>query len=140
MSNIVEFLTACLDEREAVALAAQGTTRGIWTQVDPDRRPGRIEDDYGDVVTYDESSPDEAQGRHIAANDPAAVLADIAAQRAIIEDYRVVIANNAIEDATQPDEVRAAARELIIKTLRMVLLRLASAYSTHPDYDESWRP
>lgn len=78
-------------------------------------------------------------GGHIARHDPARVLAEIAAKRAIVADYQIVRANNAIEKANDGDEVRAAARDLIAKSLRMVLRRLASVWSAHPDYDPAWR-
>lgn len=76
---------------------------------------------------------------HIALNDPAYVLADIAGKRALLADYQLVIANNMDDDATHSDEVRAACRNLMIKTLRMALFHLASPFSGHPDYKpERW--
>lgn len=127
MNDIATFLNAQFDEREAIALAAQGTTRGIWKQVDPDREPGRIEDDYGDVVTYDESSPDEAQGRHIAASSPASVLAEVTAKRKIVAECDRIL------NERRPDGSYAnhpTARHLA----RHTLWNLAAPFAEHPDY------
>lgn len=142
MITVGEFLAARLDDAQAVALAAQGTTRGIWKQVDPGREPGRIEDDYGDAVTHDESSPDEAQGRHIAANDPAHVLADIAAKRAILAIHEQATAD---ESSIEPLGCKACHYDRgdsvqygwgWCDTVRL----LASTWTSHPDYRTEWAP
>lgn len=141
MVDIAAFLTARLDEREAVARAVDDNSPpfdGQWKN--DNNRALRTYNDW--VLAYKPNADPWPTGvlDHIAANDPAHVLADIAAKRAIVEDYQVVVANNAIDEAAQSDEVRSAARDLVIKSLRVVLLHLASADAEHPDYDESWRP
>lgn len=94
MTELTEFLTARLDEREAVAKAATGAP---WEEFN-----GSILSKAGGLTTVAETHnlevtgiegytypPDEQQladARHIAGNDPAFVLADIAAKRRIIED------------------------------------------------------
>jgi len=123
--DIAAFLRACLDEREAVALAAQGTTEGRWRQVDPVRTPGLIYDDYDDFVTYDESAPSEEQARHIADNDPAFVLADIAAKRLIIEQYE--LADGGLTG------------QILRNCLDTPIRLLALPFAGHPDYREEWK-
>lgn len=84
-AGLITRLRAALDEREAVAQAARRGSDGTWRPDDfPYPECGRIVDDAGEVVTYDEGSPSEEQARHIAAHDPAFVLADIAAKRKLI--------------------------------------------------------
>lgn len=76
---------------------------------------------------------------HIARWDPARTLAEIRAKRAILENYQIVAANNEIEKARRGDEVEIAVRDVIAKSLLMVLRRLAAPYADHPDYDQVWR-
>lgn len=126
--DLAEFLTARLDEDQAGAEAAQGDGTGRWHvdawPGDVDRR--RIEGETPDEFTiYDEGGHDEHQAAHIARHDPARVLADVAAVRAILaqvadlrhagtlsEDWRLVEAADQIES------------------------HLARAYASHPDYNE----
>jgi hypothetical protein len=85
----------------------------------------------------------QPKAEHLVRHDPARVLRETAAKRAILADYQIVMANNAIENAAhgdQHDEVKAAARDLIAKVLRMVLHRLAAPYADHPDYQQEWVP
>lgn len=152
IDDLIAYLRARLDEREAVALAAQGTTRGIWKQTDPDRAPGRIEDDYRDVVTYDEGSPDEAQGRHIADNDPAFVLADVAAKRRIVERYErfALHGGPASTDIMpfppplgSPERTEADTRSEMLAigaraVLADVLLELVQPYAHRQDFRKEW--
>lgn len=70
---------------------------------------------------------------------PTYVLAELAAQRAIIEDYQIVTANAAIERANG-NEANAGAYELAAKSLRMALVRLAAPYAEHEDYAEAVGP
>lgn len=164
MTDLTDWLRQQIDEDERVANAA---TPGPWRWGDWSSNFGTLEQErntlerapgYGEfpVIRQRDDEADEvlrlldpleiagddypANAAHIARHDPARVLREVAAKRAIVEDYLLVVANGAIEDATQPDEVRAAARDLIVKTLRVALLRLASVYADRPGYDESWRP
>jgi hypothetical protein len=131
--DITEFVRARLDEDEAAAkLAAR--EGGTWKQDDPDRHPGAISS-LGGPVVYDEGSPDEYQAPHIARHDPARVLREVAAKRAIVERYQ--------RGASGDLPGWTAGRELIEAGLAIVLgvLRdLAAAWSDHPDYRAEWRP
>jgi hypothetical protein len=117
--TLVEFLTARLDEDEAVARAARKYTDRDW-------------DVSGDSVYADHAEPVvqayvnlpqvyEGVVAHIARHDPARVLADVKAKRAIVE--RAVTPSGDIW-VTDVD----------------VLHDLASVYADHPDYDATWAP
>lgn len=86
MTDPLAFLSATLDAAQKTAEAARGDKDGAWRPDDfPYPGSGRIVDSNGDVVVYDEGSPNEDQAAHIVANDPAAVLRRIAADRQLIE-------------------------------------------------------
>lgn len=140
MTDLVAFLTARLDEDEAVAKRAAGAdSEGRYcTSWSYDREQFRVTTDGTSWINAKDTG--DACGEHIARHDPARVLAEVTAKRAIVEDYLVVMANNAIERASGGDEVVASARVLIVKSLRMALMRLAFAWSDHPDYDPTWKP
>jgi hypothetical protein len=56
-------------------------------------------------------------------------LADVAAKKAILDDY-----------ARHCADLDNPARELICQVTRDVIKRLAAVHDAHPDYDEAWRP
>ncbi len=116
MMTIVEFLTARLDDDEAVALAACAH----WEHPDSwECKRGKALEVYGDrVVRAGLASPDPLDvahvGRgvtHIALHDPARVLAEVKAKRRIVDDSRI-----------------------------LALCALAAVYADHPDYETRWRP
>jgi hypothetical protein len=131
MSDLVAFYAARLDEDEATAKAAADPDP-VWTQPDPERYPGKIEDSVG-VVVYDEGCPTSDQAAHIARHDPARVLREVEAKRAILANY-----DAAFERRRQhPGDVASAAD--LLAMVRIVKL-LVAVYSDHPDYDPGWRP
>ena len=73
-----------------------------------------VRSDAGAIV-FDEGAPSGEQAAHIACHDPARVLREVAAKRAMLEDL----------DLTYPDAVH----------LRKLL---AAAWSDHPDYQRDW--
>lgn len=145
MDDLIAFLNARYDEREAVAVAAQGTIGGggHWRQEDPFREPGRIVDDCNDTVTYDEGAPTEEQARHVADNDPAFVLADVAAKRQIIDWHssrHTVVDDFCVEEGGPCTHAGESYCQIEgfddCRTLRL----LALPYAGHPDYREEWKP
>ena len=142
-SPVTEFLAARWGEEQQLAEAA---AKDASPRYDVDGTHWRSSD--GEYISCEEATLavgpygfiGDAFASHVVAHDPARVLADIAAKRAIVEDYQIVMANNAIERANDGDELKIAARELVAKSLRMVLIRLAAPYADHPDFDETWRP
>lgn len=161
MSDLVAFLTARLDEDRVAASAAEDDGDGQWAATrghdgylhndGPHLETGDGEDWVKQVNTgvwlCDDPADDceymrgrwMAQANHASRHDPVRVLHEVAAKRAIVEDYLVVIANNATERANGGDEVATSARDLITKSLRMALLRLAAVWSEHPDFDPAWK-
>ncbi len=64
------------------------------------------------VYATGEKFTERSVAEHIARHDPARVLADVAAKRRIVESM---------------------GDDWVVRTL-------ATAYSSHPDYDKAWRP
>lgn len=141
--NVAEFLSARLAEDEQLARAA---TAGPWLVERNEEDSGSLAIKGGpdqiptvsgnETVAYDPAGWEESARdfAHIVRHDPERTLREVAAKRAIINDYWLVTANDAIEQANGADPVQTAARTLIIKSLRMALLNLASAYADHEDY------
>ena len=143
--DIVEFLTARYGEDEAVARAAADLPccaplgwraadrwshrpRGSMTRDDTGGRaitlltpdyPASI-DSGVDLIRAEDGGIPLAVADHIVTWDPARVLADIAAKRAIVEVCTV--------------ELRMGC-----STAWSVLLRLAAPHTEHPDFDPAWR-
>jgi hypothetical protein len=135
MDELIAFLRRMLDADEARARAA---TPGPWRH-NPDkhwRKPGTswFEEAVfagapgadatcvaGTGETDDPQSMADAD--HIARHDPARVLADVAAKRAILNAAVMLLVDDA-EDEEAAEIVK----------------NLALPYADHPDYQESWRP
>lgn len=158
MSDLIAFVRRCLDDDERVARAVpdhrgrRGELR--WMQSDPERTPGLICDQLGNVVTYDEGSPSEAQAAHIARHDPARVLAEVAAKRAVLDEYDKVFrarqenSERAVElsqlgapDAGAYANVKAHGWKLdgVLVGLNAAIGLLAQPYAGQPGWREEWR-
>lgn len=151
---IIDFLEARLTEDEAAAMAAGGDEwrleRDYWL----------ITDAEGGPVVYDESKPNEGQAAHIARHDPARVLREVAARRAILAAYRPTgndphpgePCTESIEHDPQglewEDAQNWAPCERHVKAMQErrgkpfasehILRYLAAAWSDHPDYRKEW--
>lgn len=115
--NVIEFLLARYAEEEAAARAAQ---EGPWDIEETDNELRSAQPHRGEIG-YIYLQTDRA---FIAMHDPTAVLADVEAKRrvvAAIEEHR--------ENEWDGDPIH-----------ERVLYALASAYSTHPDYSQRWKP
>ena len=124
MIEIAEFIEARLAEDEAIT-ARNSNGRGLADGF-PDYRP------YSDSDT-------EAADAYIERFGPTRQLAEVALWRSLIEDYRVVMANNTIERVTGGDQASIAAREVVAKSLLMMLRRGAATCGDHPDFKPEWR-
>jgi len=114
--SIVEFLEARLAEDEAMARAAShqkvaGPFHGDW------RRD-----------SFHLSSMEREDAAHIARHDPARVLAECAAKRAIIAN------RERIDRSANEDEWSMGYSDANYEALRS----LAAVYNSHPDYREEW--
>lgn len=138
--TIVEFLTARVDEREAQAKAA---SEGPW----------RSGDTYGGHVSVEApgwtvaANMDRADADLIAANDPAYVLADVAAKRAIIA---AAFEDGATIDSEwgcchDPEAIRRACMEADgldcygVKHAEAAMKLLIQPFADHPDFNPTWR-
>lgn len=149
MDDLVAWLRAQLDEDERVALAWPEDRRS-WKSVG-DRHlryasgsgeaaiavdvSGR-QFEWWEQIWVRRATPD--QGEHIVRHDPARVLADVAAKRAIVDEH----------EAQYPDTSYAYCRVCHVydlvhdampapcRTLRL----LATAYAGQPGWRAEWRP
>lgn len=130
MDDLIAFLRARYDEREQAANAATwhedaGTWRAELSPYGYGKSPGPrwyVIDSMDDGVVSNvdpQASEDEGVAQHIALNDPAFVVADVAAKRRII---------GWADSPALPDIERY-----------YVLHALAMPYADHPDYREEWR-
>ncbi|MFF5642963.1 DUF6221 family protein [[Kitasatospora] papulosa] len=153
MTDLASFLRARYAERRAIAEGAARGGAGSWTQVDPDRKDGWIEDEAGNTVIFDEGSPTGEQAHHIATNDPVHVITDIDAKLALLDDL-LAERHNVIEDcwytcaaATEErdggescDEDRQGGpcdcgRDARVnRRLRL----LARPFAGHPEFQDTW--
>lgn len=118
VTDLVAFLRAALDDDERVAQAAARTRGTFWTPV-------------GLQSTFDARVDD-----HIARHDPARVLREVAAKRAILDLHHK-------QEAAEFEDRRSVASWCPVcgdaeacPTLR----HLAAVYADRPGYDPAWAP
>ncbi len=137
--TIVEFLTARLDDDEAVALAACAH----WEHPDSwECKRGKALEVYGDRVVREAlASPDPLDvahvgrgARHIALHDPVRVLAEVKAKRQIVERAQFVDDHGPAVDHVRALDMSTGAAS----ALRDVLEFLALPYADHKDFQEAW--
>jgi hypothetical protein len=128
----IEFVHARLYEDEAVAKAAAGPDWFLDSSEDYDERSIRY---TGPSTLYRGQSADysiadrvdEDDAEHIARHDPARVLREITAKRAILA---------MAEGQPTHDLAEETAKDALEDVVRV----LAVAWSDHPDYDPDWMP
>lgn len=145
--TLVEFLLARLNEDQQIAKAATPGQWEIWDgsrerwDGDPAGKWGYAEVFVGtteQAVTYhpDTGHPSGSvsteDATHITRHDPARVLAEVEAKRAIVDVYALNERNDDGEDY----EYASGWAQGLGEAVR----HMATVYSDHPDYDESWRP
>lgn len=150
MNDLVEFLAARYGEKETAALAARSATEraqttgaaqtAVWT-VEPYHlsEPGAFPTGIW-VVT----GPDGEEGvavvngsyraDHMALNDPAAALADVAMKRRILELHTGSHECSVMERG-EIDGYHFVLESEACTTARL----LGSEFSGHPDYQERWK-
>lgn len=125
--GIETFIAARLDEDEATANAVGDERERTWTaETDGQLDAGYVQNGLGTTIVYDEGRPRAAEAAHIARHDPARVLRDITAKRAMLADL-----------------VRAAERfggyrDDCDDPLRLHMRALAAPYADHPDFKPKW--
>lgn len=138
MSDVAAFVRARLDEDEAAAEAATGA-EWHWTDPGLPKAKSALVDDAGQYVVlaaHADSYPSTTDADHIARHDPARVLAQVAAMRAIVD-----LAEDATGlDALVDDERRIGPRDFASEPYvgDKMLRHLAAIWRDHPDYDPAW--
>lgn len=126
MTDIVDFLTARIDEDEASARWAFGDhndNTANWSEP-----TSGVVDLGGPGMDGLLPTGDQAVSRFIAEFDPARVLAECAAKRAIIATRR-----------HNPKNYIDPTYATIFENRDELLHTLATVYADHPDYDQRWR-
>jgi hypothetical protein len=153
--NLVEFLTARLDEDEAIALGVSDGPRkpeGWVAQQWPygtAPRDWAVDCPFGAVVV---DSAFRGSAEHIARHDPARVLAEVVAKRRILalhepeldrvqwrRDETCYRCSRCTGGGREYEQVHGVMlTELSVWPCLTVML-LAVPYAAHPDYDPAWR-
>jgi hypothetical protein len=152
MDDLVEFLRAQLDVEEQVAREA---TMGPWqnapTASHHATATGRTEEavfaappDKGATIVATTGVPSERQNlvnaEHIARHDPARVLRDVEARRALLDEHHDVndgSCGTCVDGQWgYPTHGGSSPQRFPCRTLRL----LALPYADHPDYNPEWRP
>lgn len=142
--TLIEFLAARYDEAEATARVAAPSPwiheEGYsgWGEHDgcavTCQLPQRTGEQF--VAATSLAGGDELFGvpnaRHIAANDPAAVLADLAVKRELLDLYNV--AGGMSRGSERYDEW-----QFTWVILNKIVLMEAARYADHPDYNPHWK-
>lgn len=148
MIDLVAFLRARLDEDEVAAQAAADGDSGTWFvggkwNVYRAEDEARFDEDYqGDehrLVVYGNM---EVQSEHIGRHDPARVLREAEADRALIaalqRAQRDQPAPESFHDDPYDPAVSYGAGE--VAGLLLAAKLRAAVYRDHPDYDQEWAP
>ncbi len=133
--NIVDFIEARIDEDEAAAQAATVGGGPKWAAAgEPGESGDLIDAEHGGFVAWNRDEhafQNHEDAVHIARHDPARVLRDCEAKRAIVQLYR---------DAWVQSTTGRGSREKAgaVFVIQAALFALAGAYSDHPNYREEW--
>ncbi|MFE0699141.1 DUF6221 family protein [Streptomyces sp. NPDC058872] len=138
--DLVEFLTARLDEDERVIEAPE-----TWTAFDENEPTGTRRVDVDHSFERVTACTRAWRGVHIARHDPARVLAEVDAKRRIVERHGPAVlcggggaqyynTTRVCRSCESPKQFPEQAWPC--PTLRL----LALPYAGHADYDEAWRP
>lgn len=128
--TITEFLNARYDEDEATARAVTDAGgESDWRAHPVAELEGRRALTGGSFIfaVVDPVPEGPACADHAARHDPARVLREIAAKRAVL-----ALASEALGDDTTVPDAEFMAGEIV--------KALASVYSDHPDYQQEWAP
>ena len=118
VTTLTDFLLARIEEDEAVARVAADGGDGRWSVNGRYKDDARI-DGYG-IIIYDEGGHTVEQAQYIARHDPARILDECAAKRAIVERYSYLYHYG--DGGGLAFDLRA----------------LASVYAAHEDYRDQW--
>jgi hypothetical protein len=128
VTDLIAFLSARLDEDEQAARDAESAS---WSTGVPDGPIGgllTVRRDYAPAMQdYVTGSIHDENAIHIARHDPARVLREVAAKRAVLGLVFV-------GDLDGTTDSGLGYQEGVMRSLEL----LAAAYSDHDDYDPTW--
>lgn len=137
--TIVEFLEARLAEDEAVARAcADADHEGPELRVRIVRGEGMYVFGPHEIAPSGRFGYEEdARTRHFERHDPARILREIAAKRAILAQEEAARSQfEHVKTSTTYPAIEVLIGQ--VAALATVIRHLASAYSDHPDYQQEW--
>jgi hypothetical protein len=137
MADLVGFLRARIDADEAAARAATedpGMSAEWYEQTSGCLDIGLPNHGGQDWTDYVWPQGDSRVTRYIARWDPARVLAEVAAKRAIVDLCAQWLSYGPIKD-WELDRVDAA----LVDAAPDLLRQLVQPYADHPDFDPTWR-
>ena len=149
MSDLVEFLTARLDQIELAAKTCSEVYPGPWELSDRGwmAKVSADEPNYRIITQLEQNKSIEGGWlgdylEHIAFHDPTQVLADVAAKRALIEYAYVAESTLDMEFgcAHTAEQIRRGECHAGQSDQMEIFRILASAYRGHYDYQEAWAP
>lgn len=129
MIALAEWYRACLDERERVARATLTSSSGSW-HVDA---RGEVRDSDGIGVIHASARMMPVDIKHIALNDPTLVLAQVAAERRVLDAVPDWLPAKADDD--EPEYAYGYGR-----AWHEAVQLLALSCADWPGYREEWRP
>lgn len=144
MSDLVEFLLARLAEEEAVAWDACRTPGRRWVR----EAIGHVNDENGDIVVFSDGTTSREQADHIARQDPARVLRQVEAMRAVVALHvpkvgdhlpRQPICAECGGSTWKPESAdRLAPFPWVMPWPCPTLRLIASIWAGHRDYRQEW--
>lgn len=131
--TLTEFLTARLDEDEAAAGAAGGSS---WVQ-----NEGRDSDTISTGGDWAGTLLAAEEAAHVVRYDPARVLREVEAKRAMVTLHAPRAEPAPCEHfEAMPPACQECGSALDMLGYCDTFRHLAAVYSDHDDYDQAWRP
>lgn len=144
MDGLIEFLRACIAERETAATEAMVSVgTGMWQVEDDPYHPGEYAVAGVDgvrIVREDDGGLGREVCEHIALNDPASVLAECEAKLRIVKEHTPEYGPRRIRYCTRCAEPDGTGYADYSTPWPCPILRLlALPYADRPGYREEWK-
>lgn len=146
MDDLTAFVTARLDEDEAIANAAASEAGPDWTW-DRESRDGYLRTPAGTIMADALNVEDEQFRPHVARHDPARALREVAAKRAILAEHGHYRVDHNWTGRTDLDAPFGCSTchigndgDMYDGGWCVTVRQLAAIYSDHPGYRPEWAP